>query len=239
MHKAVPPPQLAILERSLITHRVVIYTLKAVTTGIQIFCHLHLVVRVILACVGLEQNVPTRKAIHPTHPTACVAQWFTYAMSVIATMKIAKIVLQLIIDKGFVILGETYNQHVPADVQRRVNILNERKLTKTLSMIRFNNSSDDDEENGNAGGRRTATRTTGGDDGMNGVELTVPVHAINRKNPLEQHTELVLIAELKEQNQQQAEQNQQQAEQICVLQEQVAKLMKVAVAATKSKKATL
>ena len=168
-----------------------------------------------------------------------MAQWFTYAMSVIATMKIAKIVLQLIIDKVFVKLGENYNQQVPADVQRRVNILNERKLTKTLSMIRFNNSSDDDEENGNAGGRRTATRTTGGDDGMNGVELTVPVHAINRKNPLEQHTELVLIAELKEQNQQQAEQNQQQAEQIRVLQEQVAKLMKVAVVATKNKKTTL
>ena len=76
MHKAVPPPQLAILERSLITHRVVIYTLKTLTAGIQILHHLHLVLRVILACVGLAQNVPTRKAIHPTHPTACVAQIF-------------------------------------------------------------------------------------------------------------------------------------------------------------------
>ena len=171
-----------------------------------------------------------------------MAQWFTYAMSVIATMKIAKIVLQLIIDKGFVILGETYNQHVPADVQRRINILNETLGDNGGGAFDLR---DDDEENGNAGGsRRTGTRTTGGDGEIYGVELTVPV--MNRKNPLAQHTERVLIAELKEQNQQQAgqiqqqaEQNQQQAEQMRVMQEQIAKLMKVAVVATKSKTATL
>ena len=77
-----------------------------------------------------------------------MAQWFTYAMSVIATMKIAKIVLQLIIDKGFVILGETYNQHVPADVQRRINILNETLGDNGGGAFDLR---DDDEENGNAG----------------------------------------------------------------------------------------
>ena len=60
----------------------------------------------------------------------------TYVLSLIGAMKSIKIVLQLLIDKSIVVVSSMRNVHLPKDVKKRIEILDEHLISKHESTLR-------------------------------------------------------------------------------------------------------
>ena len=60
----------------------------------------------------------------------------TYVLSLIGAMKSIKIVLQLLIDKSIVVVSLMRNVHLPKDVKKRIEILDEHLISKHESTLR-------------------------------------------------------------------------------------------------------
>jgi hypothetical protein len=60
----------------------------------------------------------------------------SYVLSLIAAMKVAKIVLQLLIDKCIVMWSNSQNVHMPKDVRNRIEILDEHLIKKHESTLK-------------------------------------------------------------------------------------------------------
>jgi hypothetical protein len=80
--------------------------------------------------ISVDESVFTMILTNKLTEAEKLSMVLTYFLSLIASIKIIKIVIQLILDKVIVILSDIRNVHVPKDVKRRVAILEEHQIEK-------------------------------------------------------------------------------------------------------------
>ena len=162
----------------------------------------------------------------------------SYVLSLIAAMKIAKILLQLLIDKCIIFCSKNQNVHLPKDVRDRIEILDEHLIKKHESTLKDVHSHfkkigvhvGRGSVHGGGGGGGTATSSVqrvavrdevvgesdgqdgqDGQDGTGGGDVSVNMEMINMENPLKISNERKKMQKMEKQLRQQASEIRQQA----------------------------
>ena len=139
----------------------------------------------------------------------------SYVLSLIAAMKVAKIVLQLLIDKCIVMWSNSQNVHMPKDVRNRIEILDEHLIKKHESTLKdvhshfkkigvhVGNGSD---TSGSVHGGVAVAGADGNETGSNSDGESTTIEMVSMENPLKVSNERKRINEMETQIRQQASQ---------------------------------